>query len=71
MPARRLSDRYADASRDELLDLLEHLLREQEAWASQIAALQVEISIQRLSGWNRGFEWGWRSCLRDLNGKNK
>jgi hypothetical protein len=69
MSKRHLSGRYADASQDELLDLLDNLLREQEACATQIEALHIEVSMQRLAGWNKGFEWGWRACLRDIQRK--
>ena len=71
MPNLTLAAPYADASREDLLLLLEDLLAEQEAYATQIAALNIELATQRVDAWNSGYEWGWRSCLRDIRRRTK
>jgi hypothetical protein len=67
----KLAKPYANASREALLALLENLLTEEASFAAQIAKLNIEVGTQRIAGWNSGFEWGWRSCLRDIQGRTK
>jgi hypothetical protein len=71
MPDLKLAKPYANASRDVLLALLENLLTEEASFAAQIATLNIEIGTQRVASWNSGFEWGWRSCLRDIQRRTK
>lgn len=71
MPDLKLAKPYANASREALLALLENLLTEEASFAAQIAALNIDIGAQRVAGWNSGFEWGWRSCLRDIQNRPK
>jgi hypothetical protein len=66
VPGFRLAAQYADMERDSLLELLDALLDERESFSTQIASLTVEVSVQRVSGWNSGYEWGWRDCTRNV-----
>jgi hypothetical protein len=71
MPDLNLAKPYADASREVLLALLDDLLDEQASYAAQIATLNIEVVTQRIASWNSGFEWGWRSCLREIQRRTK
>jgi hypothetical protein len=66
MPDLNLAEPYANASREVLLALLDDLLTEEASYVAQIATLNIEVVTQRVAAWNSGFEWGWRSCLREI-----
>ena len=51
--------KYVDFSWQDLLELLEKLLAEQETYSDKIAALIIEVSIQRVEGYNAGYRVGY------------
>jgi hypothetical protein len=61
-----LAAQYVGMDRDDLLELLDALLDERESFSMQVAALTMEASAQRVSGWNSGYQWGWRDCTRNV-----
>jgi hypothetical protein len=59
--------RYANASREELLDLLEKLLVDQDTYGDKIANFAIEVSIQRVDGYNNGYRMGYWDCWRKFS----
>ena len=59
--------KYVDSSRQDLLALLEKLLAEQETSSDKITALTIEVSIQRVEGYNAGYRMGYWDCWRKFD----
>jgi len=58
---------YVNASRDELLELLERLLSDQETLSDKIKSLTLEVSTQRWHGMNDGYYLGLLEAKRKPN----
>jgi len=50
---------YANASHEELLERLESLLEESNKYSIEVARLQTEVALQRVNGFNSGYNRGW------------
>jgi hypothetical protein len=55
---------YRDANREDLLELVESLLVEREDYSTAVAQLQVEVTSQRIQGFNLGYYCGYRDGQR-------
>jgi hypothetical protein len=59
--------KYVESSREDLLELLKKLLAGQEMYSDKISYLTIEVSLQRVEGYNAGYRMGYWDCWRKFD----